>query len=140
MKSQANLSRRAIVGCLLSLTLAGCGGGQDFKEMPADERGLKQFAELYRNYATKNKRGPRSIKELAIKGQGHPIAQEMLSSGELVVQWGAAVVAENENADAVLAYARSVPDQGGMVLMQDTWTIKNMTAEEFKAAPKAGSR
>jgi hypothetical protein len=140
MSSRTKFTRRALVGALLSLMLSGCGGRQDFKEMPTDERGLKQFAELYRNYTTKNKRGPKSLKELAVKGQGHPIAQEMLNSGELIVQWGAPLVAENENADAVLAYVKTVPEQGGKVLMQDGWTIKNMTADEFKAAPKAGSQ
>jgi hypothetical protein len=140
MRSRTEFTRRAIVVSLLSLMLAGCGSRQDFKEMPSDERGLKQFAELYRNYSTKNKRGPKSLKDLAVKGQGHPIAQEMLRSGELVVEWGAPLVAENENADAVLAYVKTVPEQGGKVLMQDGWTIKNMTAEEFKSAPKAGSR
>jgi hypothetical protein len=140
MSSRNMFARRAIVGSLLGMMLSGCGGQQEFKEMPSDERGLKQFAELYRNYTTKNKLGPKSLKELAIKGQGHPIAQEMLKSGELLVEWGAPLVGENENADAVLAYVKAVPDQGGKVLMQDGWTIKNMTAEEFKAAPKAGSR
>ncbi len=140
MPSQLKLSRRALVVTMLGLMLSGCGGTPEFKDMPSDERGLKQFAELYRNYTTKNKRGPKSLKELAIKGQGHPIAQQMLNSGELIVQWGAPLVAENENADAVLAYIKTVPEQGGNVLMQDGWTIKTMTAEEFKSAPKAGSR
>ena len=32
---------------------------------------------------------------------------------------------------------KAVPEQGGLVLLQDGWTVKTMTADEFKAAPKA---
>jgi hypothetical protein len=140
MPSQSTFTRREVLVSMLGLILSGCSGTHEFKEMLTDERGLKQFAELYRNYSTKHKRGPKSLKELDVKGQGHPIAVEMLKSGELIVQWGAPLVPENETADAVLAYVKTVPEQGGNVLMQDGWTIKNMTADEFKAAPRAGSR
>jgi hypothetical protein len=125
---------------LLGLALCGCGGQHEFKEMPSDERGLKQFAELYRNYNAKYNRGPKSLKELAIKGQGQPIAAGMLKSGDLVVQWGASLVPEGEAADAVLAYLKTVPEQGGPVLLQDGWTVRTLTADEFKAAPKAAGR
>jgi hypothetical protein len=37
----------------------------------------------------------------------------------------------------VLAYETEVPEKGGAVLMQDG-TVKTMTADEFKSAPKAG--
>ncbi len=53
---------------------------------------------------------------------------------------GRPAVPQGEPADAVLAYRKTVPEQGGQVLMQDGWTIKSMTADEFKAAPKAGGR
>jgi hypothetical protein len=126
-----------MVGSLLGAILSGCNAPKEYTAMPPEERGLKQFAELYRNYNTKNKRGPKSLKELNVKGQGQPIAVEMLRSGELVVQWGAPLVPENGATDAVLAYVKSVPEQGGLVLLQDGWTIKTMTADEFKAATKA---
>jgi hypothetical protein len=132
-------TRRAMLRGSLGLILAGCGGAPEIPPMPADEQGLKQFAELYRNYTKKNKRGPKSLKDLNVRGQGYPGAVEMLKSGQLVVQWGAPLTPENEATDAVLAYVKTVPDQGGQVLMQDGWTIKTMTADEFKAAPKAGS-
>ncbi len=125
----------------LGLLLAGCGGS----ELPTtpqshDGRGLKQFAEPYRSYAKKNKRGPRSLKELNIKGQGYPVAADLLKSGGLVVQWGASIAPEGETSPAVLAYLKAVPDQGGLVLLQDGRTIKTMTADEFKAAPKAAGQ
>ena len=58
----------------------------------------------------------------------------------LVVQWGAPLSPEGKAADAILAYVKTVPEQGGNVLMQDSMTINKMTADEFKTAPKASSR
>jgi hypothetical protein len=75
-----------------------------------------------------------------VKGQGYPGAVEMLKSGQLVVQWGAPLAPEGTAADAFLAYVKTVPEQGGQVLMLDGRTIKTKTADEFKAAPKAGGR
>jgi hypothetical protein len=141
MRSRIWLTRRAVLLGSLGLVLAGCGGSEPpAMPQPPDERGLKQFAELYRNYAKKNNRGPKSLKELNVKGQGYPVAVELLKSGELVVQWGASLTPEGEAAPAVLAYLKAVPDQGGLVLLQDGWTIKTMTADQFKAASKAVGR
>ena len=67
------------------------------------------------------------------------MAAEMLKSGDLVVQWGAPLSAEGASSDTVLAYVKTVPEQGGYVLMQDGKSIKKMTADEFKNAPKAAS-
>jgi hypothetical protein len=64
----------------------------------------------------------------------------MIKSGDLINQWGAPLSADVGPADAVLAYVKTVPEQGGNVLMQDGKTLNKMTADEFKAAPKAGGR
>jgi hypothetical protein len=138
MRSRLSLTRRAWLSGSLGLILSGCGDSPEIKPMPPDETGLKQFAELYRNYTKKNRRGPKSLKELNVKGQGSPDAVEMLKSGQLVVHWGAPLTPEGGATDAVLAYVKTVPEQGGPVLLQDGRTIKTMTADEFKAAPKAG--
>ncbi len=122
------------------LILAGCGGRQDIQAIPPDMRGLKELGELYVANARKNRRGPRSLKELKVPGQTYPQAVEMIKSGELIVQWGAPLSAEGASADNLLAYIKSEPDHGGNVLMQDGKTIKTMTADEFKAAPKAAGR
>jgi hypothetical protein len=129
-----------MVGSLLGLILAGCGGQPEPQAMPPDESGLKQFAELYRNHTARNKRPPKSLKELNVKGQGYPIAVEQLKSGELVVQWGAPLTPGGETTPSVLAYPRTATEQGGLVLLQDGRTIKKMSAEEFQAAPKAAGR
>ena len=118
MPSRTFWTRRTMPVGSLALMLAGCSVPES-KPMPSDERGLKQFAELYRSFVTKNRRGPKSLKELHVKGQGYPMAVEAIKSGDLVVRWGAPLSPEGEPSDAVLAYMKTVPEQGGQVLMQD---------------------
>ncbi len=140
MSPRTMFARRAMIGSFLAFILCGCGAPPEIPAVPSDEGGLKQFGELYRNYTARNKRPPTSLKELAVKGQGYPIAVEQLKSGELVVEWGAPLAPEGDSTTGVLAYAKSVPERGGPVLLRDGWTIKRMTADEFKAAPKAAGR
>jgi hypothetical protein len=140
MPSRTRLTRRDVLRGSLALMVAGCGSEPDNTPIPADEQGLKEFAAVYRDFSRKNKRGPKNFKELERKGQGYPNAMQMLKSGELVVQWGAPLSPDGATSDAILAHFKSVPEQGGSVLMQDGNTIKRMTADEFKAAPKAVGR
>ena len=140
MPTRTRLTRRAILSGSLGLIVAGCGGGPEIQAIASDERGLKELGQVYRNYTAKKKRAPKNLKELNIKGQQFPMAVEMIKSGDLIVQWGAPLSPEGGAADAVLAYVKSVPEQGGNVLMQDGQTLKKMTADEFKAALKAGAR
>ncbi len=140
MSSRTRSVRHSLLLSSLCLILAGCGGQPEIKAISSDERGLKELAQLYRDFTSKSKRGPKTLKELNIKGQRDPMAMEMIKSGNLVVQWGAPLSPEGASADAVLAYVKTVPEQGGYVLMQDGKSIRMMTAEEFKTAPKAASR
>jgi hypothetical protein len=140
MPSRLWLTRRDVLRSSLALMLAGCGSKPDNTPMPADEQALKELAAVYRDFSAKNKRGPKNFKELERKGQGYPNAMQMVKSGELIVQWGAPLAPAGKGADAVLAYFKPLPEQGGNVLMQDGDTIKRMTADEFKAAPKAAGR
>jgi hypothetical protein len=134
------LTRRALLWSPLGLWLAGCAKEADNTPIAADEQALKELAAVYRDFSKKNKRAPKTLKELQLKGQNYPNAVRMVKSGDLVVQWGAPLSPTGEAADAVLAYLKTVPDEGGSALMQDGDTIKKMTADEFKAAPKAASR
>ncbi|MDR3637258.1 MAG: hypothetical protein P4L84_25865 [Isosphaeraceae bacterium] len=153
MRVDTRLTRRTVLWCPLGLLLVGCGQGPDNKPIPAGEQGLRELAAGYRDFARKNKRGPRDPRELQdlslgrakgkqrkTQGQGLPNALEMVQSGELIVQWGAPLLPEGDTTGAVLAYLKTVPEQGGSVLMQDGNTIKTMTADEFKTAPKAAGR
>jgi hypothetical protein len=55
-------------------------------------------------------------------------------NNEIVYQWGARI--DPAGGETVLAYEKKAPSEGGWVLMQDG-TVKQITADEFKAAPKA---
>ncbi len=126
--------------CLLCLLVAGCAGQPNSQPITSDARGLTELAQVYRTFTLKNKRGPKSLQELRIQGQQYPIAVSMIKAGDLVVVWGAPLSAEGEATEGVLAYVKTVPDQGGYVLMQDGKTIRKLTADEFKMAPKAVKR
>jgi hypothetical protein len=140
LPSRKRSTRYALLYASLGLILTGCGGQPEIKAVSSDERGLTELARLYRNFTAKKKRGPKTLKELDVKGQQYPIAVQMINSGNLVVHWGAPLSAQGETADAVLAYVKTVPEQGGYVLMQDGSTIKKMTAGEFETTPKASPR
>ena len=125
---------------LLGVGLTGCGRAPEPQAIAPDERGLKELGGVYRDFAARKKRAPKSLKDLNIQGQHDPIAVEMIRSGDLIVQWGAPMSPEGATAGSVLAYVKTVPEQGDDVLMDDGRTIKKMTPEEFKAAPKAVGR
>jgi hypothetical protein len=61
-----------------------------------------------------------------------------LKSGKIIALWGARL--SDGDADKVYAYEKATPESGGFVLMADGKTIKKMTAEEFKSAPKAAGQ
>jgi hypothetical protein len=69
-------------------------------------------------------------------------AYDAVRTGEVVLRYGASLPDTKEEpggspSDEVLAYQKQVPEGGGKVLMLNR-TVKTMTAEEFKAAKKAG--
>src|SRR5205823_3309087 len=142
------LGRVLLIG-LMAAWLCGCGGGQATLG-PAEAAEAKQsstltdVAEAYRVYSITKNQPPKKAADMdtvaAIGGNGVPAVR----AGEIVVQWGATLPDTNEEpgknpSPQVLAYWKQVPEQGGYVLMLDR-TVKKMTAEEFKAAPKAGAK
>lgn len=123
---------------------AGCdqlqGSKKDEKVLVGDsmeEKALEEVGTLYRAYLDEAKRPPRKVGDFAKDGPGYPFGYDWLVRGDLVAVWGTNL--DEAAADAVLAYEKKAPEQGGFVLMQDGKTIKKMSAEEFKAAPKAKS-
>jgi hypothetical protein len=60
-----------------------------------------------------------------------------VKSGEVVVLWGAALKGEGAvgQDEAVVAYEKGVPTDGGYVLLS-AGTVQKMNAAEFAAAPK----
>ena len=129
--------------CGLALVAPGCGGagGGPTKEQ-AQEGNLRGVGELCRHYQTAKQKPPAKLTDLASLSSVEANAYSELASGKIVLLYGASLPNLNEEPgegpdDEVLAYAAEVPQDGGKVLMLNR-TVKTMTADEFKAAKKAG--
>ena len=67
----------------------------------------------------------------SIEPAASPIAA--VADGEVTVYWGAAL----GQGQSIVAYEKNAPTAGGWVLLQDR-TVKQLSAEEFQSAAKAG--
>ena len=127
-----------------SLVLVGCGDSGNVPQTveKAQETKLRDVGEVYRVYQIVNKRPPKNVKELQAVSEGSLSGYEAIRSGDVVVQWNATLPNIEETpgggSPEVLAYLKDAPEKGGPVLMLDR-SIKVMTADEFKAAKKAGT-
>lgn len=139
---------RLLFGCVAALALAvsacssddGAGGpnGPGTPEKPGPVIELNQVGALILSYGGENRRGPRGPADLEKYEPGGPIGLQSIKSGEIVVVWGATMAGEGEaNAPkGIVAYEKNAPTEGGHVLLQNG-QVQKMTAEQFKAAPKA---
>jgi len=132
--------------CGLAIVTAGCGGGPSGGGTPdpaaREQAALKEVGELYRIYVFSTKKPPGKLPDLAPLKTAAPNGFGALKAGDIVVRYGAMMTDTNEGpantpSDEILAYEKKAPESGGQVLMLDR-TIKAMTADEFKAARKAG--
>jgi hypothetical protein len=107
------------------------------KMLPSVQRGfaeldLQNIAKLYAADALAGM-APKKIEDL--KGiDGRTI--QAVKSGQYVVLWGAS---PNSPGNAVVAYEKDVPTQGGMVATL-TGAVTRMSPQEFQAAPKASGK
>jgi hypothetical protein len=128
------------IGLLLGLS-AGCGSGKSGVDSNPSEEAYKEASlgevgDLLRNRKTENAPPPKKASDLVRYRAGWPSGYKMVEGGSVVVIWGAPL--QDGASDKVIAYEKQAPESGGYVLMQDGMTIKKMTADQFKAAPKAG--
>lgn len=134
-----------IVTMLVGLALAiapGCGGNQPPSKEAIEEGPIRDVGTLYRMFSADSNKPPEGPADLKIYQQAYPNGYRAVQDGSVVVNWGAKLTdlseaGNQESSDEVLAYEKEVPEKGGNVLMKNR-TIKKMTADEFKAAPKAG--
>jgi hypothetical protein len=123
------------------LVAAGCSsskrGGTEAEKGRADE--LRELATILPLYSGEHRRGPSKPSDLAPYEAGAPLGYRAVAAGDIVVVWGATMAGEGEKSTstAVVAYEKKTPTEGGFVLLHNG-DVKQMTAEEFKNAPKAG--
>jgi len=135
--------RAGLVLAVLSLTVLEVGCGQSPTSASPETRkenvtnhAFEELANLLEIRQGDNPGKPfEKAAELSKYAKGFPMGTSKVKTGEIVFLFGAPVQAGAS--DKILAYEKQTPESGGVVLMQDGTTIKKMTAEEFKAAPKA---
>jgi hypothetical protein len=123
-----------------SSLVAGCGGPEG--ERAAPEYGLlREVNDLLHASAGALGRPPAKLDDLSRHKGTYPRGYEALQSGAVVVLWGAALQGEGEvgKGEAVVAYEKAAPSDGGYVLWS-AGTVRKMTAAEFNSAPKAGKK
>jgi hypothetical protein len=137
------------VGLTLAVVavLLGCGGIQ--KAIQEEQKKQQRTAQLeavgtaYADYRSEhNDQSPSKAADLDKYLEATALAA--VNSGEIVVIWDAdydAMGKKGKGPDAfVLAHDSAAPNAGGLVLMAADEEVKEMTAAEFNAAPKAPTR
>jgi len=124
------------VAALLTVAL-GCGGGgkSSSSTSPTDKDNAEDVAAMLKEFGAAQKRAPAGVHELTDATASHPVGHAAVLSKDYVVYWRVPVTTGSNT--TVLAYQKDVPTKGGTVVMQDG-SLKEMTAAEFAAAPKAG--
>jgi hypothetical protein len=97
---------------------------------------LSDLAEFIKWSAKKRNRVPSQPSELAAMEPSFPAAHLGVLNEQIVYQWGIGLSTGSGASDAVLAYEKGADAKGGWVLLHDG-TMKELTAAEFQAAPKA---
>lgn len=130
MKPALFLSLVALIG------VAGCRSGKDTGlEESTRVNELHEIATVLRIFCGQHNRGPSRPADLAPYEAGAPLGYQAVRSGEIVVVWGAMMPGEGEaGTDAIIAFEKKTSSQGGYVLLNNG-TVKEMTANEFSAAP-----
>jgi hypothetical protein len=136
------MPRTFLAACCLALLSAGCGGGSNPPRTPENvaRDNLTQVGELCRNYQFARKKPPLKLSDLSTSRSMAGNGYHALETGDIILLYNAMLPDLDEDpghADTseILAYGKDVPTGGGPVLLLNR-TIKSMTPEEFKAAPR----
>jgi hypothetical protein len=127
----------ALSACVVvaSVLPAGCGGKSDAPAAtagsPTAKQSLDDLASLLKEVAEQKKRPPARQADLQQYEAVYLGATLGITRQDIVYVWGSGLT----GGQAVIAYEKDAPTAGGYVLLQDG-TVKTMTADEFKAAPK----
>jgi hypothetical protein len=127
---------------LLVTAAAGCGGEPSKRDPnvnygPSNKDMLIDFGAMLKAYIKENKKAPLRVADFDRYAPAFSGAEEGLRTKTVIYQWGQPISTDPKAAGTVLAYEKDAEASGGWVLMQDG-NVKKMSAEEFKAAPKAG--
>lgn len=119
----------ALGGCLA----LGCASSTPVGSQTPNKDALTEVGQMLKMLADEGKKPPGKLAELEPVEPLLPTAGPMIREGTLVYLWGAPFAA---GGDKVAAYEKKVASEGGWVLLQNG-NVKEMSAAEFAAAPKA---
>ncbi|SIN84024.1 hypothetical protein SAMN05444166_1211 [Singulisphaera sp. GP187] len=126
--------------------VAGCSSepaGVPVTQANQAEVALSDVGQMFRQYTFNHHKPPTKVVDFAPLEAVNPIGLKALQDGDVIARSGVVIQdvdegpATKDSPDEVIAYAKEVPTSGGPVLMHNR-TIRQMTAEEFKAAKLAG--
>src|SRR5262249_51008013 len=123
--------------CLMAFPalVMGCGKASEDPEVSRRKNDLVQIYEMYSVTAKNTQKPPKQLSDLNRKAMEplYPEGMRGLQSGQYIVVWGTPT---SKDSQAVLAYEKDAPQNGGMVLLGDG-SMKHMAADQLNAALKA---
>jgi hypothetical protein len=124
-----------LAGCA---TLSGCGAGPESTASvdAGAKAALEDLGQGLQLLSEQKEKPPARLEAFASLEPLIPVAASSIRDGSVVYLWGAAFSPSGEK---VVAYEKKTPTEGGLVLLENG-TVREMTAEEFKAAPKAEAK
>lgn len=126
-----------LLGIWLLLFTAGCGASKSDEALtgaPTAKEALQDLRQLLEYVKNEKKNLPTRVAQVQPIEPLFPGAYLGLLREDIVYVWGLPL--HEYGADKVLAFDKKAPSEGGWVLMQDG-TLKQMTADEFNATPRA---
>lgn len=129
-----------VMAVIAASCLSGCGSPPAKPEgatgTPTAKEALLNLVDLLNHFDAAKKKPPARIADVEPLDPVFPAAYLGLVRKEVIYVWGTPL--DPAGGGTVMAYEQKAEDSGGWVLMQDG-TLKEMTAADFKAAPKAPS-
>lgn len=126
------VTRGAVAAVLAAV--AGCGAAGAPAAPTVTGKDLMEDVKHMLTFAAENRiKTPTKAAELEPVEPVAPLAGAAIRDGSVVYAWGAPLAPGGK---AVVAYEKKAETEGGWVLLQDG-TVREMTADEFRAAPRA---
>jgi hypothetical protein len=131
----------ALVVAFALLSVA-CGNIRQAAQRSQNRNDLMQIALAYTNYCDTYQKGPAKAEDLLPYIENNNLLLQKMKSDYTII-WGVNLndlkqFADKGTFETVLGYESAAPTAGGLVVMC-SGEVKNMTAAEFNAAPKAKS-
>jgi hypothetical protein len=142
VRSSRHSSPILLLLLLLGVTITGCGESTQRENISLLETAsVQDVGTLYRMFEADRHKAPTQVSDFRHYQEMAPAGYNAVKTGSIEVVWGVELTdlaeeGSKDSPDEILAYEKKVPAEGGVVLMKNR-TTRQMTAEEFKAAPKA---